>query len=175
MRTWKRPDESADARNMAPSGYGDPSSLPVDVVRHAHGKGQGHFLFSARGKVELPPDQSLVVPLIIRAGGISVDLHLNLLDLGDGQGRIARAGPAFRAEDWSASLDIHSIDWNEPVDVKTIDIYDEMFRVTIQPDPDESMLLVRQFGFEPVLAGHVSDPAADEDRLERLKGLGYVR
>jgi hypothetical protein len=102
-------------------------------------------------------------------------LGSGLLTLGDDEGGISISGPPFGQEDWGESLAANALDWREPIDVAIVDVSDELLSVTIEPDSNDSPFLLRQFGFEPILAGRDTNPEDDEAFLERLRGLGYVR
>lgn len=53
-------------------------------------------------------------------------------------------------------------------------VTEESFRVTVEPDPARSPLLISYIGFEPLLDGKDADPEEERKRLERLRTLGYA-
>ena len=57
-----------------------------------------------------------------------------------------------------------------------ITVVDEMFRATVIPRRGQSWLLIRMLGFQPIRSDVTSpDDLSEDDRIERLKSLGYIQ
>ena len=72
---------------------------------------------------------------------------------------------------------VNHIRWNfDLVEFGTIEIQKEMFSAVIYPQPNEFWFAIRALAFEPIIYGErrtIKDE--DQERLERLKALGYLK
>lgn len=134
------------------------SSTPSDWVRSKHW--EQHWLLA---REEAPPlDVSFPVP----NGDYEVTIHARghgKIVLGESD-PLAFGTPPF---DFKGSLTTESVSIGE------VSIDDEMFRARIEPPGNGSRLWIKMLGFRPIMEG--AAPIAEEEHLEQLRALGYIK